>query len=130
MEINNDKAIKEIYQYIISHYKTIKVHPGKCRWNFKCSLNAVHEAKKHNHKKIAMCVYMDDGQPIIHFINYKKEKFTDHTLGYWSQCYSYYFIKWIKEEDMWDVDAIFTAFRNDLGRKLTWWIRLTSDYRG
>ena len=130
MEILNNKAQKEIYQYIISHFKTIEVKPGKCRFNYKCQTNAVHEAVKYNHKKIAMCVYMDNGQPIIHFLNYNKGKFVDNTLGEWSRCYNYYFIKWINKEDFWDVNTIFTAFRNDLGRKLTWWTRILSDYRG
>jgi hypothetical protein len=130
MELNDRKAIKILYQNIISKYNTIEVNPGKCRYNFRCQYNAVHEAKKHNHKKIAMCVYMDDGQPIIHFINYNKGKFVDNTLGQWSKCYNYYFIKWIDKEDLWDVHAFFSAFRKDLGRALPWWIRITSEYRG
>lgn len=130
MTFNNHKAQKEIYQYIISHFKTIEVNPGECRYNFRCQYNAVHEAIKNNHKKIAMCVYIDKGQPIIHFINYSKKQFVDNTLGEWSRCYNYYFIKWIDKEDFWDVDVIFTAFRKDLGRKLNWWTRITSDDRG
>ena len=128
--INNNKAQKEIYQYIISHFETIDVESGKCRFNYKCQMNSVHEAKKHKHKKIAMCVYIDDGQPIIHFINYHNDCFVDNTLGEWSKCYNYYFIKFIDEKDFWDVNVFFTAFREDLGRKLNWWTRLTSDYRG
>lgn len=130
MEILNNKAQKEIYQHIISNFETIKVEPGKCRYNFRCQYNAVHEAVKNSHKKIAMCVYMDNGQPIIHFVNYRKRKFVDNTLGEWSRCYNYYFIKFIDKEDFWDVDTIFTAFRNDLGRKLSWYVRVLSDYRG
>jgi hypothetical protein len=93
-------------------------------------MNAVHEAVKNKDKKIAMCVYMDGGQPIIHFINYRKGKFIDNTLGEWSRRYNYYFIKFIDKENFWDVNVFFTAFNNDIGRKLNWWTRLTSDYRG
>ena len=130
MTINNDKAIKQIYNYIVANHKTIKVHPGKLRFNFRCSYNAVHFAKKKKDKRIAMCVYMDNGEPIIHFLNYHNKKFKDHTLGQWSRCYNYYFIRWIDEEDFWDVNVIFDAFRADLANKLSWWTRLTSDYRG
>lgn len=129
MTINNLQAQQEVYDYVISKYNKIKVSPGKCRWNFRCQLNAVHEAKKNNHKKIAMCIYMDNGAvPIIHFINYNKKKFTDNTLGQWSLKYDYYFVRWIDEEDMWDVDVIFSAFRRELRKTLSWWVRLTSDY--
>lgn len=128
MTINNLEAQQQIYDHIISKYNTIEVKAGKCRFNRKCQMNSVHEAKKNKHKKIAMCIYMDGGYPIIHFINYNKKIFVDNTLGEWSTRYNYYFIRWIKDEDMWDVDVIFTAFRKELRKQLSWWLRLTSDF--
>lgn len=128
MAINNLEAQQVIYDHIISKYNTIEVKAGKCRFNYKCQMNAVSEAKKHKHKKIAMCIYMDGGiYPIIHFINYKGGVFVDNTLGEWSSRHKYYFIRWIEDEDMWDVDIIFTAFRRELRNQLSWWLRLTSD---
>ncbi len=131
MKINNLEAQQVIYDQIISKYNRIEVKPGKCRYNFKCQMNAVHEAKKHKHKKIAMVVYMDDGTyPIIHFVNYHKGVFTDNTLGQWSSQHDYYFIRWIEDRDMFYVDTIFTAFRRELRNNLSWWLKLTSDYTG
>lgn len=126
--INNDTAQRQTYDYIISRYKTIKVKPGKCLWNFRCSLNSVHFARKKKDKKIAMCVYVDSGTPIIHFLNHHKGEFIDNTLGEWSDCYNYYFIRWIDKKDFWDVNVVFTAFRKELRRNLSWWVRLTSNY--
>lgn len=129
MKINNLEAQQVIYDHIISKYNKIEVKPGKCRYNFRCQMNAVHEAKKHKHKKIAMCVYMDDGiYPIIHFVNYNKKVFTDNTLGQWSSQHDYYFIRWIEDKDMFYVDTIFTAFRRELRNQLSWWLRLTSNF--
>lgn len=130
MKLNNSKARKQISHYILENYDEIKVSPGKCRFNFKCHNNAVHEAKKNQHKKLAMCVYFDDGYPIIHFINYKKGKFIDNTLGEWSSQVDFYFIDWIYDRDMWNIDNIFSDFRVKLGENLSWWVRLTSNYRG
>lgn len=130
MTYNNDSARQEICNHIISKYEKIKVKGGKCRFNYRCHNNAVHEAKKHKHKKLAMCVYMDGSYPIIHFVNYHKGKFTDNTLGEWTSQYDYYFIKWIKDDDMWNICTIFEAYREELGKTLSWWVRLTSDYRG
>ena len=128
MLMNNHKAQQEIANYTISNYKKIKVKAGKCRYNFRCQYNSVHEAKKNKHKKLAMCIYLDDGYPIIHFINYNKGKFVDNTLGEWSSRVDFYFVRWITDEEMWKVDTIFTAFRKELRKSLSWWVRLTSDF--
>lgn len=109
------KAARIIRDKIISENKKIKVKPGKCRWNYRCHLNAVHEATKHRHKKIAMVMYMfDNGTPIVHFINYKKGKFIDNTLGEWCVQYDYYFIKFIDEEEFMNVGNIFDKYRAHL----------------
>ncbi len=128
MTINNHKAEKEIYNHTISKYSKIIVKSGKCRYNYRCQLNAVSDAKKYKHKKLAMCMCIDNGSCFIHFVNYKKGVYTDNTLGAWSCQYDYYFIKWIKDEDMWDIDHIFTCFRRELRNNLSWWIKLTSDF--
>lgn len=130
MTFNNDLARKEISNYIISKYSKIKVKPGKCRYNFRCHNNAVHDAKRKNDKKLAMVVYLADSYPIVHFINYHNKKFVDNTLGEWTTQYDYYFVKWIKNEDMWDIFTVFDAFKEELGKKLNWWTRVSSDWRG
>ena len=128
MNYNNYKAQQEIANYTIANYKKIKVKAGKCRYNFRCQYNSVHEAKKRKHKKLAMCIYLNDGYPIIHFINYHKGKFIDNTLGEWSSRVDFYFVRWITDEEMWQIDTIFTAFRKELRKTLSWWVRLTSDF--
>lgn len=129
MKINNSKAERQTYNYITSTFKTIKVKPGKCRYNYRCQLNAVHEAKKNKHKKLAMCVCVDDNRGVfIHFVNYSKGKFVDNTLGEWSKLETYYFIKWIKQDEMWSINNIFTNFRRELRNKLSWWVKITSNF--
>lgn len=128
MKYSNYKAQQEIVNYTIANYKKIEVKAGKCRFNFKCHCNSVHEAKKNKHKKLAMCIYLDNGYPIIHFINYNKGKFVDNTLGEWSSRVDFYFVRWISDEEMWKIDDIFTAFRKELRKTLSWWVRLTSDF--
>ena len=128
MNYNNYKAQQEIANYTIANYEKIKVKAGKCRYNFRCQYNSVHEAKKNKHKKLAMCIYLDDGYPIVHFINYNKGKFVDNTLGEWGSKVDFYFVRWISDEEMWQIDSIFTAFRKELRKTLSWWTRLTSDF--
>lgn len=128
MTINNNKAERQIYNHIVSKYNSINVKSGKCLYNYRCSYNGVHFAKKYKHKKLAMCICIDNGSCFIHFVNYKKRVYTDNTLGAWSSQYDYYFIKWIKDEDMWDINHIFTRFREELRNNLSWWVKLTSDF--
>lgn len=128
MKYNNIKAQREICNKIVSEHKLIKVEAGEILYNFRCQYNSVHFAKKNKDKKIAMCVYIDNGYPIIHFINYRKGVFTDNTLGEWSKLHNYYFIRWIYDSEMWQVDDIFSAYRKELRKSLSWWVRLTSDF--
>jgi hypothetical protein len=116
----NSKAIQIIRDKIVSENKKITVVPGKCRWNYRCHMNAVHESIKHKHKKIAMVMYMyENGTPIIHFVNYKKGKFIDNTLGEWCVEYQYYLIKFIEKEDFFNVGDIFDKYRDHLQNCLT-----------
>lgn len=128
MKINNRKAQKEICNKIVAEHKLIKVESGEILYNFRCQYNSVHFAKKNKDKKIAMCVYIDNGYPIIHFINYRKGVFTDNTLGEWSKLHNYYFILWIYDSEMWQVDDIFAAYRKEIRKSLSWWVRVTSDF--
>ena len=130
MTYNNFKARNEICNHVIAKYNKINVSPGKLLYNFQCHRNSVHIAKKRNHKKLAMCVYIDEGYPIIHFVNYRKKVYIDNTLGMWTTQNDYYFIKWVREDEMWNIFDTFEAFRIELGNALNWWTRLTSDYRG
>ena len=128
--INNTAAERQIRSYVYANYRIIKVEPGKCLYNFQCHSNAVHYAKKRREKKLAMVIYIDNNIPIVHFINYAKKKFKDNTLGQWTTQYEYYFVKWVDEADMWFIHAIFKHYRQHLRNQLSWWVRLTSDYRG
>jgi hypothetical protein len=129
LTFNNDKVLRSVYDKIISEHKKIDVISGKCRYNFRCQMNAVHEARRKGDKKVAMVMYMDDRKiyPIIHFINYRKGKFVDNTLGEWSQCHDYYLIKFIKEDEFWDINHIFTSYRSKIRNSLSWWMKITSD---
>lgn len=129
MTINNNKAKILYNNYVISNYNKINVKAGKCLYNFRCQKNAVDFAKKNKNKKLAMCFYLDEyGDIFIHFINFHKGKYVDNTLGVWSNQLDYYFIRWIKNDEMFNIDDIFTSFREDLRRVIGWWLRLTSNY--
>ncbi|MFW6225818.1 MAG: hypothetical protein ACOC3V_02565 [bacterium] len=120
-----NKSNKIILDYIENNLEQIKVKSGKCRYNFRCHMNSVHEAINNKEKKIALCFYICDNQPIIHFINVtKKGKFVDNTLGVWSNKYKYYFVRYIKKEDFYTIEDVFSNYREELRSKLPWYINL------
>jgi len=126
---NNNKVTNSFYKEIIATKERIKVKSGKCRYNYKCHMNAVHEAVKNKHSKLAMVVYMDEGKvnPIIHFLNFDGENYIDNTLGEWTQRNEYYLIRYIGEEDFWNIGYIFTSYRETIKNNRSWWLKLTSD---
>lgn len=115
------RAIKVTTNYVKSNFEQIKVTAGDCRFNYKCHMNSVHDAVRSGHKRLAMCIYLGDDSPIIHFVNVTNDGvFVDNTLGEWSRKYKYYLVRYINEEEFFEIDKTFGAFRNDMRRILGW----------
>lgn len=93
-----------------------------------CHKNSVHEAIKNKDDSVVMCMYIDGDYPIIHFINQDKNgHYVDNTLGEWSEKYNYYFIKLINKDEFFDVDKVFDAYRKEIRKQLSFWVRLFSN---
>ena len=122
----SEKASAKLRDHIISQHERIEVISGKCRFNYRCQMNAVHEAVISGEDKIAMAIYFD-GTPIIHFLNVDAEgNYTDNTLGIWSSRYTYYLIDLIDKDEFFNVNHHFGEYRKLLRRKLGW-LRLFTD---
>lgn len=126
MKFNNQKATNKITQYARTKEK-ISVYSGKLRWNQKCHLNSIHEAWRKHQNRVALVIQIEDDWCCIHFLNYDGVKFIDNTLGEWSRCYEYRFIKWIEEDEFHNISGIFSEYRKYLQTKLSWWERVTSN---
>lgn len=128
MKLLNDKAKLEIISHLRATKNKIDVRAGKCRFNYKCQCNAVHEAINKKQDRVAMCMYIDGNYPIIHFVNVsKKGKFTDNTLGNWVQEYEFFLIKYIDKVDYFNIDDVFTDYRKEIRKQLTFFTKLMSD---
>lgn len=125
MRYFNKKANKEIKDLIVSTCEKIDVLPGSCRMNFMCHTNTVHEAIEAGENRIAMVIHINHIGPIIHFLNVSEEgEFFDNTLGHWTSQYSFYLVKYIKEDEFFQVDGIFFKYRRHLQKQLSFWVRL------
>jgi hypothetical protein len=119
------KKYKKVTEYVKGSYRPIKVVPGKLRFNFKCHLNAVHDAVEAGEDSIVMCIYFDaDNEPILHFLNKKGDVYTDNTLGYWSHENTYYFVREIPSSEFDNVGGAFTSLRSFLVSLVPWYYKI------
>ena len=119
------KARSIIYSMIVATLQKIYVNSGKCRYNFRCQMNAVNDAIEADEERIAMVFYVQERWPSIHFLNVDSfGNFTDNTIGHWSTTYDYYLVRYIEKKSFYDVQDIFTAYREELHNRLPWYIRL------
>lgn len=130
MKWADEKADKIYTNAVLSNYSKIEVVAGQCRFNFKCHLNAIHEALEKKDDRIAMCMYIDENEQVImHFLNYHKGKYIENTLGHHSRFNEYYFVKWIGKEDFDVIGNIFNSTVKDWRKKLPWYVRLFTKTR-
>ena len=121
------KSTQRIKDYVINTGKKIKVKSGRCRYNFRCQMNAVNDALSSNQPTLGMCVCINNDSCFIHFINISKNNtFIDNTLGQWSIKYDYYLIKIIDKKDFFNINNIFTNFRKELHQKLPIYLRMVN----
>lgn len=128
MELFYNQAKLKIKNFATTNLQKINVLPGTCRYNFRCHNNAVHDAINEQQNEIAMCIYIDNNYPVIHFLNIDKDgNYIDNTLGNWAVTYQYYLVKHISKSDFFNIITIFKAYRIDLRKKLPLYIRLFSN---
>lgn len=128
MGLLDDKAKEIVKDHMLATMKRVPVKSGACRYNFRCQRNAVHEALEAGHDEIAMCMYLEGDNPIIHFLNVDKDgNYTDNTLGQWSQRYTYFLVRHIDKESFFSIESIFSSYRRDLKLKMPLHVRLFSN---
>lgn len=119
-----------INQYVTSNYKMVEVKSGKMRWNYKCQLNAVHDAVNAEEKSIAMCVCLDEyNSPFIHFVNKTNGEYTDNTFGHFSKDYRYYLVREIISAEFNLIGNTFDSFRDFLMDLVPWYRKLFKKIR-
>jgi len=121
------KSTQRIKDYVINNCEKISVKGGRCRYNFRCQMNAVNDALNSNQPTLGMCVCINDKNCFIHFVNISKNNtYIDNTLGQWSMTYNYYLIKIIEKKDFMNINDIFTKFRKELHQKLPLYLRVVN----
>jgi len=121
------KSTQRIKDYVISTGKKITVKSGRCRYNFRCQMNAVNDALCSGQTTVGMCVCINSDNCFIHFVNISKNNtFIDNTLGQWSVKYKYYLVKIIEKKDFLNINDIFLKYRKELHQKLPLYLRMVN----
>lgn len=132
-DLANIKAKELMLNFAKKNGEAVKVLPGDCRWNYKCQVNAVHNALRAGETSICMGIYLDYDYPIIHFWNESLKEdipvYTDNSLGEWAVTYTYYLIRHIKADEFWSVNEIFGAFREEINSTFPLWVRVFKSFQ-
>jgi hypothetical protein len=120
------KSCQLLLAFAKNNCPIIEVNPGLCRMNFRCHLNAVHDAIEAGHDQVAVVIYIDGGvRPVLHFINYDGTSYTDNNIGHWCKQMQYYLYGYVNKKDFHLVVGIISGTRNDILKKvLPWYIRI------
>ena len=119
-----DKKAERIWlDYIITNLDIIEVVPGKCRYNYECHRNTIHEACVKDEEKIAVVFTVNRNEQSLHYVNYDGKKYIDNTLGVWSGEFEYYLVRYITKSQFFSNGLLIFDKILDQYRKMIpfWW---------
>lgn len=97
----HDVAQRRLTNFIRSRYPLITVIPTQGVFNYRCYLNAIQYALDHEGLEVTEVIYLNDGTPILHYVNYNPKTDTYHetTTGFLAAYYEYYRLRTIHPDD-------------------------------
>lgn len=117
-----DRAHKRICEYVRARCGLVKVDPEAGLFNYRCHCNAVEYARTHKNVEVLEVIYIDNGDPVLHYINLRTDTgaLLETTLGFMADDLEYYIIRTIHPDDY---KGIVSEFHNSLN---SWLIDFTS----
>ena len=92
---------KRLAEHVRSRYELIRVKPTLGLFNFRCFENVVEYVRRYPQLEVHEVIYMDNGTPILHYVNYDPERkeYLETTLGWRGEFLEYYHIRKIHKDD-------------------------------
>lgn len=115
------KIDENVCRYVRSRYTMIDVEPVQGMFNFRCHENSVQWAKSRPGFGIAEVIYIENGKPVLHYINTKDDKFYETTLGWRADNMEYYKIRDIHESDWMRIHSEFSRSLESWLMQFTTW---------
>lgn len=120
-----DSVRKRVLTHIRGRYAEVQVKAEQGLFNDQCFNNCVEYCRTHEGFGIVECVYIEHGNPILHYINVKDGEYYEVSLGWKAERLEYYVLRDIPESDYNDIHRIFdialTSWEDEFVR---WYHRL------
>lgn len=126
MKVWFERRIREaICLWVRARHEMVKPKAAQGLFNYRCFSNAAEWARTHPGDTIVEVVYIDDGYPILHYLNVNAEgDYLETTLGYRANNLEYYLIRRIHQDDHAQIEQEFNrALRYYLLRFTNWFHR-------
>jgi hypothetical protein len=128
--LSKTSAQKRIHErlcrFVRTRYELIKPKGVRGVFNFRCFENAVQYAHDHPGHEVIEVIYIDGGDPILHYVNFLPEsgEYVETTLGWRAEHLEYYRVRRIHPDDWKHIHAEFDrALTSWTEEWATWWER-------
>ena len=122
------KAKGRVVAHVNAKYEKIDVASKQGLFNHKCFFNAVQWAVKHPKHTVVEVMYIDNGDPILHYVVEHEQKYYEVTLGFLSQSLTYFKLRTIHSSDYRYIGYEFDNAKNEWLYQFTnWFTRLFID---
>lgn len=112
---------RRLVREIRSCHSMVEAVPTQGLFNHKCFDNAVQYHTNHPSFGVVECIYVDDGYPVLHYLNVKGALYYETTLGWRAKYHEYYIIRTIHPDDYKRIDCEFDVSLKYWYRKYTTW---------
>lgn len=111
------RAQERIARRLRARHQGIRPVPEQGLFNFRCHENCVEYLRAHPDRglRIAETVYLDGGEPILHYVVVDGDRYLEVTLGWRAEQLEYYLIRVLDERDH-------TRIHSEFDRSLMDWL--------
>lgn len=120
------KIHAELVAFVRSRFELILPEPEQGLFNFRCFENAVEYARRHPEMEVVDVIYIDNGDPILHYVNHDPAtgRYLETTLGWRAKHLEYYRVRRIHPEDWKHIHSEFSRALDSWTEEwATWWQR-------
>jgi len=113
----------KLSNYVRTRYNRVYPQPTAGLFNYKCFFNAVEYAKNHEGIEVYECVMVEQGEPILHYVNYDNisGKYLETSIGHQAELNEYYVIRQVDPADYPHVSTEFERALESWTNQFTTW---------
>ena len=117
------RAQERIARRLRARHQGIRPQPEQGLFNFRCHENCVEYLRTHPGRglRIAETIYLDEGEPILHYVVVDGDRYLEVTLGWRTEQLEYYLVRVLDERDHTRIHSEFNRSIADWTEEFTSW---------